>query len=91
MQFGFGEIHHARQPPENFRIGQRLADRLRGLDLRRKRQMEIACHDVVEFKEARGRQHEIGKIRRVGPEEIRNHGEEVFARKRLAQDSTPRY
>ena len=66
-------------------FGSASPERLGRLDLGREREVEVGGDEVVELEEARGRQHEVGEVGRVGREEVDGDGEEVLAAKRLVQ------
>ena len=81
---GLIEAHGRGKPAEDFLVGQRLSVGLRRFRLGGYRVVEIGKDDVVEFQEAGSGQNVIGVDRRVGHEEVGHDGEQVFARKALA-------
>ena len=70
---------------EDLAVRQRLAERLGRLHLGRERAVEVGDDDVVALEPARGGQHHVGEVGRVGREQVDDDGEQILALEGAAQ------
>ena len=82
-----GHAHGSRQPAEDLGVGQRVAGRVRGLDLRGESDVEVGGDEIVALQEARRGEDDVGEVGGVGREEVERDSEQVRSARALGANA----